>query len=362
MDTIIKPEYPLSIQELLIRAVEKEASDLHLVVARAPSFRISGALLQEDLPQLTTVTMKKLLYEILTIEQQEKLERDWELDFSYAIPGCSRFRGNIIYQRGTLAAAFRVVPFDIPLLENLTNNPDIYRLCTLTRGLVLVTGPTGSGKSTLLAGMIDRINRTSDVNVITIEDPIEFLHFHKRSMIRQREVGTDTHSFGAALRQALRHDPDVIMIGEMRDYESIAIALTAAETGHLVFSTLHTQNAPLSINRIIDSFPDGSRAQIRQQVAGSLRAIISRQLIPSTDGKRVAADEYMVDTNAVRSMIREGNELQIYSAIQTGKDQYMQTMDQSLAALYNAGKITYENMIQHCINVKEVQRLTKNMF
>ncbi|MEG0899640.1 MAG: type IV pilus twitching motility protein PilT [Oscillospiraceae bacterium] len=362
MDTTYKSEYPQSIKELLIRAVEKGASDLHLVVARAPSLRISGALAQEDLPILTAEDIKDLIYPILNLEQQKKLETEWELDFSYAVVNYARFRGNIIFQRGTMAAVFRVVPFDVPMLEDLTVNPDISRLCTLPRGLVLVTGPTGSGKSTLLAGMIDKINRTREVNVITIEDPIEFLHVHKKAIIRQREVGADTHSFASALRQALRHDPDVIMIGEMRDYESIAIALTAAETGHLVFSTLHTQNAPLSINRIIDSFPAGSRDQIRQQVSGSLKAIISRQLIPSIDGKRVAADEYMVDTNAVRSMIREGNELQIYSAIQTGKEQYMQTMDQSLAELYNTGIITYENMIQHCINLKEVQRLTRNMF
>ncbi|MEG2174307.1 MAG: PilT/PilU family type 4a pilus ATPase, partial [Oscillospiraceae bacterium] len=301
--------------------------------------------------------VQALLFAVLTDAQIAEVTEQWELDFSYAIVGCARFRGNIIVQRGTFAAVFRIVPFVVPRLEDLSLPVDVSRLCTLTRGLILVTGPTGSGKSTTMAAMIRRINESRAVNVITIEDPIEFLHAHSKATVRQREVGCDTHSFSAALRQSLRHDPDVIMVGEMRDLESISIALTAAETGHLVLSTLHTQTAPLSIARIVDSFPADSKQQVRQQLSGSLRAIIAQQLVPTTDGHRAVAIEYMIDTPPVRTMIRESREHQLYSTMQTSRAQGMQTMDQALAELFKQGRIQPDVMAQYCIDLKEIQRL-----
>lgn len=270
-------------------------------------------------------------------------------------------------QRGTYAAAFRVVPYIIPEFDELGLIPEIKELCNLSRGLVLVTGPTGSGKSTTLAALIDILNKTRCLNIITIEDPIEFLHKHKKSTIRQREVGIDTHSFVKALRHVLRHDPDVIMIGEMRDLESVRIALTAAETGHLVFSTLHTQTAPLTISRIVDIFSDEKKDQVRQQLANSLQAVISQQLISTIDGSsRVAAVEDMVDTSAIRNLIREGKEHQLYNAIQTGHTHGMQTMDQALIKLFNQGKISKNSVREYCIDKQEVNRLmnqsTKSLF
>lgn len=353
-------QYPATAQDLLRCAVEKGASDLHLV-AKMPFFlRIDGEMLaQEQYPPMQPNDIQKLLFDILQPDQIAELEKEWELDFSYAIPSCARFRGNIIVQRGSLAAVFRVVPFHLPELDSLGLPPDVKRLCSLPRGLILVTGPTGSGKSTTMAAMINYMNQTRAINILTIEDPIEFLHPHGKSTVRQREVGTDTHSFGKALRQALRHDPDVIMIGEMRDQESISIALTAAETGHLVLSTLHTQTAPLSISRIVDTYPAEQKGQVRQQLSGSLRAILSQQLVETTAGGRVAAIEYMVDSPAVCSMIREGKEYQLYSALQTGREFGMQTMDQALVSLYMSGRITREKMMQYCIDEKEILRLSR---
>ena len=306
--------------------------------------------------------MQGILFEILNDEQKKTVIDTHELDFSYAIRNCARFRGNIIFQRGTMAAVFRVIPFIIPKIEELGLPNDVERLCTLNKGLVLVTGPTGSGKSTTLAGMIDKMNRTRELNILTIEDPIEFLHNHKMSTVRQREVGTDTASFAVALRQALRHDPDVIMIGEMRDMESVSIALTAAETGHLVLSTLHTQTAPTTISRIVDIFPNEQKEQVRQQIASSLRAVISQQLIKGTDGNRLCAVEYMTDTAAVRSLIREGKDHQLYSTISISKEAGMQTMDQALVMLFSTGKISRDNMLKYAIDTKEIQRLAQQMY
>ncbi len=360
MQILTQPsQYPITLDTLLRDAVKRDCSDLHLVAGASPYMRIQGEMREQDYPVLLPQDVQKLLFEVLLPEQQEELRTQWELDFSYAIPGCARFRGNVIVQRGTLAAVFRVVPFQVPDLMRLGLPADVSRLATLPRGLILVTGPTGSGKSTTMAALIDHINQTRAVNIVTIEDPIEFLHTHRRATVRQREVGTDTKSFAMALRQALRHDPDIIMIGEMRDNESISIALTAAETGHLVLSTLHTQTAPLSVSRIVDCFSGDAKQQVRQQLSGALRAVISQQLIPTVDGKRAVAVEYMVDVPSVRSMIRDGKEYQLYSAIQTGKAQGMQTMDQALAGLFLAGRITYENMMQACIDSKEIQRLTQ---
>ncbi|MEG1869703.1 MAG: type IV pilus twitching motility protein PilT [Oscillospiraceae bacterium] len=350
--------YPYTMEQLLRTATEKDSSDLHLVVGMPPLFRISSQLMPYDAPPLKPEDIQKILFDLLEPEQIDFLKLNWELDFSYAIPGCARFRGNVIVQRGTLAVVFRVVPFKIPDINSLCLPEDVKRLCSLPRGLVLVTGPTGSGKSTTLAAMIDFINETRRVNIVTVEDPIEFLHPHKLSTVRQREIGTDTHSFSMALRQVLRHDPDVLMIGEMRDLDSMSIAITAAETGHLVFSTLHTQTAPLTISRIIDSFPGESKMQIRQQLAGSLKAVISQQLVQTgSSGKRIAAIEYMVDAPGIRSLIRDGKEHQLYSAIQTGRSLGMQTMDQALIQLFSKGKISRNEVLQHCVDTKEVERL-----
>lgn len=352
--------YACDINELLRLAVEKGASDLHLVAKEPPCLRINGQLLsQKEYPSLYPENIQALLFSILKEEQINELQTEWELDFSYAIAGCARFRGNVILQRGSLAAVFRIVPFRVPGMDTLGLPEDVKRLCSLPRGLILVTGPTGSGKSTTMAAMIDYMNQRRAINILTVEDPIEFLHQHNKATVRQREVGIDTHSFGIALRQALRHDPDVIMIGEMRDPESISIALTAAETGHLVLSTLHTQTAPLSISRIIDSYPNDQKAQVRQQLSGSLRAVISQQLVEDTSGGRVAAIEYLVDSPAVTSMIRESKEFQLYSALQTGSEFGMQTMDQALVRLYLAGRITQGKMLQYCIDEKEILRLSR---
>jgi len=351
-------EYPATIIQLLEETVAQNGSDLHLVVGMPPCIRKNGELSKTSHPIVRPNDAVALLWPILQDYQKEQLETNWELDFSYAVPGCARFRGNIIIQRGSLAAVFRTVPFVIPAFEKLGLPECVKSLCDLTRGLVLVTGPTGSGKSTTLASMIDIVNNSRACNIVTVEDPIEFLHSHKNSSVRQREIGTDTHSFAAALRQVLRHDPDIIMIGEMRDTESIGIALTAAETGHLVFSTLHTQTAPLTISRIIDSFSDERRGQVRQQLANSLRAVVSQQLVPRSDKNGMAvAGEFMLNTPAVRRLVREGKEHQLYSAIQTGHSLGMQTMDQSLIKLYRAGIITRETAVEYCVDKAELERL-----
>ncbi|HZJ82482.1 MAG TPA: type IV pilus twitching motility protein PilT [Clostridia bacterium] len=343
---------------LLKLTVEHQASDLHLIAGVPPHLRINGRLIKLDMPSIVPDELRGLLYSILNTEQIKTLEENLELDFSHSIWGVSRFRGNILYQRSTLGAVLRVVPFEIPSFESLGLPKKIKDLCSLNRGLVLVTGPTGSGKSTTLAAMIDHINTHRNLNILTIEDPIEFLHSHRNSIVSQREIGSDTHSFSRALRHALRHDPDVILIGEMRDLDSISIALTAAETGHLVLSTLHTQNAPLTVNRIVDAFNDEKRAYIRQQLSNSLQAIISQQLIPKIDGNgRIAAVELMLNTPAVGNMIRDEKEHQLYSVIQTNHGQGMQSMDQALVKLYSLGKISMDNAFDYCIDRKEMERM-----
>lgn len=356
-------KYVISIVELLTMAVESKASDIHMVCGFPPSIRVGGNITPMDLPRIMPDAMEDLVFSIVDPPLKEEFEKKWELDFSHSIPGVARFRGSVMKQRGTVAAVFRVVPFTMPKFEDLGLPNEIKDLCNQTRGLVLVTGPTGSGKSTTLAALIDLINETQRVSIITIEDPIEFLHRHKMGTVRQREIGTDTHSFSAGLRHALRHDPDVILIGEMRDEDSIGIALTAAETGHLVFSTLHTQTAPLAIARIVDAFSNEKKNQIRQQLAGSLRAIISQQLIPLVGGKgRTVALEYMTTTPAIRNLIRDGKDHQLYSAIQTGQALGMRTMDQSLVRLFKAHKIDRENVYNFCVDRNEVDRLMNLMY
>lgn len=354
--------YPLTMDQLLTIAVERKASDVHIVPMDRPMFRINQDMIKLDYPVLTPDDAKELLLQIIPQEQADVLQKELELDFSHSIPSVARFRGNVMFQRGEPAIALRIVPYDVPDLENLGVLPGVRELCFLPRGLVLVTGPTGSGKSTTLAAMIDVINHERSLNIITVEDPIEFLHRHKKSSVKQREVGIDTRSFTSALRHVLRHDPDVILIGEMRDLESIGIALTAAETGHLVLSTLHTQTAPLTVNRIIDVFAEHQRDQIRQQLAGSLQAILSQQLIPDVSGNgRVLAMEFLKSTSAVRNMIREGKEHQLYSAMQASQATGMKTMDQSLADLCAAGKISRTEALEKCIDKTELERLINHL-
>ena len=350
--------YPTTMNELLWLAVEKGASDVHLAAGRAPLLRINRELVELDYPVMQPKDVSVLLEQILEPRQLDVFEKKLELDFAYSLEKLARFRGNAMLQRNTIAIAMRIVPFQVPNLGELGLPPGVRDLCFLPRGLVLVTGPTGSGKSTTLAGMIDLINRECSKNIITVEDPIEFLHKQHKSSIKQREVGFDTHSFGNALRHVLRHDPDVILIGEMRDLESIHIALTAAETGHLVLSTLHTQTAPLTVNRIVDVFDEHTRNQIRQQLAGTLQAIISQQLVPTVDGtRRVPAVEFLTTNAAVRNIIREGREHQLYSLMQGSKASGMITMDQSLAELVTSGKIRRELALECCVDRIEMENM-----
>jgi twitching motility protein PilT len=324
-----------SVDSLLERAVALGASDLHLTTATPPVARVHGDLVAlDDCPTLDADATRSLLYRVLTTEQQKRLEIDRQLDFSYGVPGLSRFRVNVYVQRESLAAAFRVVPHELKSLDELGLPPGLKTFAELPRGLVLVTGPTGSGKSTTLAALIDEINRTRHDHIITIEDPIEFIHRHKHCIVNQREIGSDATSFGSALRAALRQDPDVILLGEMRDLETIATALTAAETGHLVFGTLHTQSAPSTIDRIVDVFPAGQQDQVRTQIAGTLQGVVTQSLVPTADGQgRVAAVEILMPDDAIRNLIRQAKVEQIYSYMQTGSRTGMQTMEQSLSDL-----------------------------
>jgi twitching motility protein PilT len=326
---------PLSVDALLEQAVKLGASDLHLTAGSLPAVRLHGHIeLLSDFPELTPDMVRELVYRITTTEQQKLLEINRQLDFAYGIRGLARFRVNSYYQRESIAAAFRMIPTDIRALEELGLPSSLHDLTTKPRGLVLVTGPTGSGKSTTLASLIDEINRVRTDHIITIEDPIEFLHQHKRCIVNQREVGHDATGFADALRGALRQDPDVILLGEMRDLETISTALTAAETGHLVFATLHTQSAPSTIDRIIDVFPAAQQDQVRMQLANALQGIVTQTLMPKLDGQgRVCALEILFLDDAIRNIIRQGKIEQVYSYMQTGTRRGMQTMEQSLTEL-----------------------------
>ncbi len=349
----------VDLDEILVKLVDAGGSDLHLTAGSPPALRIRGELVRlDEYDPLTPAELQTMIYGILTQRQRETFEKELELDLSYTVPGRSRFRVNVFRQRDSLGAVMRVIPFEIKPLEDLGVPASVADFARLARGFVLVTGPTGSGKSTTLASIIDLINRDRAGHIMTVEDPIEFLHPHKRCIVNQRERGTDTYSFAAALKHALRQDPDVILVGEMRDLETIQVALTAAETGHLVLGTLHTQDAPQSVDRIIDVFPAAQQEQIRVMLAGTLQGVLCQQLLPTADGKgRVAACEVMVATSAIRNLIREGKTHQMYSAIQAGKKFGMVTMDQSLADLVRAGKVTYEVALERANNPVEFKQL-----
>ncbi len=335
---------PFSIDTLLERVATEDASDLHITAGSPPLLRVRGKLTPlAEYESFAPEETRDLLYRVLSTEQQKRLEIDRQIDFSYAIPGVARFRVNIYFQRDTLAAAFRLVPQMIKSAEELGLPDVLLQLAREPRGLVLVTGPTGSGKSTTLATMIDSINASQPLHIVTIEDPIEFLHQHKTSVINQREVGADAKGFAEALRGALRQDPDVILVGEMRDLETISTALTAAETGHLVLATLHTQSAPSTIDRIIDVFPSAQQGQVRMQLAASLQGIVTQTLLPTADGrKRVPALEVLLPDDAVRNLVRQGKTEQIYSVMQTNTGRGMQTMEQCLADLVVRKRVTQE--------------------
>jgi twitching motility protein PilT len=324
-----------SIDELLEHMVARNASDLHVTVGTPPAVRVRGEVQRlQGYDPLTPEDTQQLLYRILSSEQQKQLELKRQLDFSHSLPGLARFRVNVYFQRETIGAAFRLIPAELKTLEELGIPSSLHQLAEKPRGLVLVTGPTGSGKSTTLAALIDEINRNRSEHILTVEDPIEFLHRHKRCIVNQREIGPDATSFAEALRAALRQDPDVILVGEMRDLETIATALTAAETGHLVFGTLHTQSAPSTIDRIIDVFPAEQQEQVRIQIASSLQGVVTQALLPTADGKgRVPALEILLPDDAVRNLVRQGKVEQIYSVMQTNTGRGMQTMEQSLADL-----------------------------
>jgi twitching motility protein PilT len=351
------PEIALS--ELLRKMIEQGGSDLHITTNSAPMVRVHGVLRPLEYQELTPADTKQLAYSVLTDAQKHRFEETLELDFSFGIKGLSRFRANIFNQRGAVGAVFRSIPYEIRSFEELGLPSVIDKLCDKPRGLVLVTGPTGSGKSTTLAAMLDKINRDRHEHMITVEDPIEYLHSHKNCIVNQREVHADTHSFANALRAALRQDPDIVLIGEMRDLETTETALRIAETGHLTFATLHTNSAASSINRIIDIFPSGQQAQIRTQLSMVLEGILTQSLLPKANGQgRALAMEILVPNSAIRNLIREDKIHQIYSMMQTGQDKYgMQTFNQSLASLYFKKQITLEMAITRSSNPDELQDL-----
>jgi twitching motility protein PilT len=348
----------LDFAEVLLQVMERNASDLHLTAGSPPMIRQHGKLHALDYPRLTPQTTREVVYSILTNDQRQKLETDWQIDLAYSIPGKARFRVNAYFQRASLSAALRLIPQDMPRLGELGLPPVLEEFTKKPRGFVLVTGPTGSGKSTTLAAMLDLINEVRHEHILTIEDPIEFLHRHKRCIINQRELGADAQSFGLGLKAALRQDPDVILVGEMRDLETISTALTAAETGHLVFATLHTQDTAQTVDRIVDVFPPEQQQQVRVQLSVSLQGIVTQQLLPRADGQgRIAGCEILVPTPAVRNLIREGKTHQIYSALQTGGQFGMQTMDAALAQLVREHKITRELAESRSSAPEELRRL-----
>jgi twitching motility protein PilT len=349
----------LELQKLLEFMIEKKASDLHLTTGAPPQFRIDGKLVTFDPTVLTGPDTKRLCYSVLTDAQRHKYEEEWELDFSFGIKGLSRFRGNIYMQRGAVAGAFRAISFDILNFSELGIPPVVNELLKKPKGLVLVTGPTGTGKSTTLAAMIDKINNERNAHIITVEDPIEFLHRHKNCIINQREVNSDTKNFGTALRHILRQDPDIILIGEMRDLETIEAALLTAETGHLTFATLHTNSCVETINRIIDVFPPYQQTQIRTQLSFVLEGVLAQQLIPRVGGKgRALVMEVMIPNPAIRNLIREDKIQQVYSLMQVGQTKFgMQTMNQAILSLVERHIISLEDALERSHNLDEFRQM-----
>jgi twitching motility protein PilT len=347
----------VSLHQLLKTMVEKGGTDLHVTTNSPPLIRIDGLLVPLNQPALTAVDTKKLAYSVLTDAQKHRFEEHLELDISFGVKGLARFRANIYIQRGAVAGAFRRIPYEILGFRELGLPPAVESLCNKPRGLVLVTGPTGSGKSTTLAAMIDKVNREKPVHILTIEDPVEYLHTHKKAMVNQRELHADTLSFPAALRSVLREDPDVVLIGEMRDLETIESALRIAETGHLTFATLHTNSASQTINRIVDVFPSHQQSQVRAQLSLVLEGIMCQSLLPRASGTgRVLVMEILVPNPAVRNLIREDKVHQIYSAMQTGQERHgMQTFNQSLASQYFAKQINLQTALGVSSNPEELQ-------
>jgi twitching motility protein PilT len=349
----------LDFADVLLEVIDRRASDLHITAGAPPTVRVRGRLVpMEGYPVLGPNDTREIVYSILSEGQRQKFENNWQLDFAYQIPGRARFRVNAYMQRSAVGAALRLIPFDVVPLENLGLPPVVAEFANRPRGLVLVTGPTGSGKSTTLASLIDVINASREEHIMTVEDPIEFLHQHKKCIVNQRELGSDAISFADALKAALRQDPDVILVGEMRDIETIGTAITAAETGHLVFATLHTQDTPQTIDRIIDVFPAEQQGQIRAMLSVSLQGIMTQMLLPTADGAgRCVAAEVLVPTPAVRNLIREAKTHQIYSVLQTGGSHGMQTMDAALAQLVRAGKVNRQLAESRAHAPEEFRRL-----
>ena len=350
----------VKIETSLEACIKHGASDLHIQVGLPPILRIDGSLVPiPNTPILTTEIVDTLIFSTLDSMQRETLAKDKEFDYSFAFGEIARFRVNAFNEKGHLAAAFRLIPTKMPTIEELGMPQVISGFADYPRGLVLVTGPTGSGKSTTLAAIINKINSEKSVHILTIEDPIEFTHKSKRSLVAQREVHYDTYSFSRALKSALREDPDVVLLGEMRDLETISAAITIAETGHLVFATLHTNSAAQSVDRMIDVFPAEQQPQIRSQLAGILMAVCSQRLVPAIGGGRVCAAEIMVANTAIRSIIREGKTHQLDTAIQTGASEGMQTMDRTLAKLVQQGTVTYDSAREYAVDVREFERIVK---
>lgn len=346
-----------SIDDLLKLIVEKSGSDLHLTVGSPPMLRLQGKLWPTDLPTLSAKESRRLIYQFLSNDHRERLERDLELDISYELEGVARYRCNVFFSRLGIGAVFRVIPTHIKSLAELKLPSVLGDLARRNKGLVLVTGPTGSGKSTTLAAMIDQINSERQDHILTIEDPIEFVHRHRTCIVNQREIGPNTRSFSNALRSALREDPDIILVGEMRDYETISLAVTAAETGHLVFATLHTPSAAQSVDRIVDVFPAHQQDQIRTQLADALQGIVAQQLIPTIDGmSRACCLEILINTPAVSNLIRENKTFQLPSIMQTSKQMGMQTMDQSLMDLVKQRKISPQEAYRRAFDKKAFEQ------
>jgi len=347
----------ISLREMLEQMVQVDASDLHLTAGSPPVIRVDGKLQRLGDHVLTSEETKKIAYSMLSEKQKLKFEQNWELDFSFGIESMSRFRANVFMQRGNAAVALRQIPYKIRTFDELNLPKVIGEFAKLPRGLVLVTGPTGSGKATTLASVIDKINKERPVHIITVEDPIEYLHRHQMALINQREVYSDTPSFASALKYALREDPDVVLVGEMRDLETIESAIQISETGHLAFATLHTNSCAESINRIIDVFPTNQQEQMRVALSFSLQAVVSQALIPKVGGGRVMALEIMVATPAIRAIIRDDKVHQLYSMIQSGQKYGMKTMNQSLAELYTSGKITINDAMGFCHDPQELNEM-----